>query len=76
MLVEQKSKQTVLKDKPEPMSLPINGWLKGNDIKTGSTTGSNYWAVYVCGAKMKNKPPEMTNVNQCNYPLMTYLSPE
>ena len=25
----------------------------GNDIKTGSTTGSDYWAAYVGGAKIK-----------------------
>ena len=33
-------------------------WLKGNDIKTGSTTGSNYWAAYVGGAKIKTDGPK------------------
>ena len=28
-------------------------WLKGNDIKTSSTMGSDYWAAYVGGAKIK-----------------------
>ena len=28
-------------------------WLKGNDIETGSTTGSDYWAAYVGGEKSK-----------------------
>ena len=36
----------------------VSRWLKGNDIETGSTTGSNYWAAYVGGAKIKTDGPK------------------
>ena len=32
--------------------------LMGNDIKTGSPTGSDYWAAYVGGAKTKTDGPK------------------
>ena len=28
-------------------------WLKGNDIKTSGSTGSDYWATHVGWAKIK-----------------------
>ena len=37
----------------------------GNEIKMGSTTGSDYWAAYVVGAKSKTegaKPQIWTDV--------------
>ena len=30
----------------------------GNDIETGSTTSSYYWAAYVGGAKIKTDGPK------------------
>ena len=33
-------------------------WLKGNDIKTGSTKGSDYWAAYVVEVKIKTDGPK------------------
>ena len=33
-------------------------WLKGNDIETGSTTGFDYWAADVGGAKIKTDGPK------------------
>ena len=30
----------------------------GNDIETGSTTGFDYWAAYVGGAKIKTDNPK------------------
>ena len=47
-----------------PNKLASCRWLKGNDIETGSTTGSNYWAAYVGGAKIKTdglKPQTRTD---------------
>ena len=32
--------------------------LMGNDIEISSTTGSNYWAAYVGGAKIKTDGPK------------------
>ena len=40
--------------------------LMGNDIKTGSTRGSDYWAAYVGEAKIKTDGPKQqtgSNVN-------------
>ena len=36
----------------------IRGRLKGNDIETSSTTGYDYWAAYVGGAKIKTDVPK------------------
>ena len=44
-------------------------WLKGNDIKTASTTGSDYWTAYVGSAKIKTDGPKRqtrTNVIPIN----------
>ena len=30
----------------------------GNDIETGSTTVSDYWAAYIGGAKIKTDSPK------------------
>ena len=32
--------------------------LMGNDIKTGSTTGSDYWAAYIVEGKVKTIGPK------------------
>ena len=32
----------------------------GNDIETGSTMGSDYWAAYIGGAKIKTDPKRQT----------------
>ena len=42
----------------------------GNDIKTGSTTGSDYWAAYVGGAKIKKDYPKC----QTRTDVITYSS--
>ena len=52
-------------------------WLKGNDIKTGSTTGSDYWAAYVGGVKIKTDGlKQQTRTDVIKYPLKTYLKPD
>ena len=33
-------------------------WLKGYDIKTSSTMGSDYWAAYVGWVKIKTDGPK------------------
>ena len=41
-------------------------WIKGNDIETGSTTGSNYWSANASGEKIKTnglKEQTQTDVN-------------
>ena len=48
-------------------------WLKGNDIKAGGTTGSDYWAAHVVGAKIKTdslKPQTQTNVITHYWPIL------
>ena len=32
----------------------------GSDIETGSTTGSDYWAAYIGGAKIKAEPMSLS----------------
>ena len=50
-------------------------WLKGNDIKNGSATGSDYWAAYIGGAKIKTDgPKQQTSSNVITWVLMTYLT--
>ena len=48
----------------------------GDDFKTSSTmTGSDYWAAYVGGAKIKiDNPKRQIWTKVITYPLMTYLS--
>ena len=42
--------------------------LMGNDIETGSTRSSDYWAAYVGGAKIKSDGPKQ----QTGYNVITH----
>ena len=48
----------------------------GNDIETGSTTGFDYWAAYVGGAKIKTDGPTlMYLINEYSLNYLQCLAP-
>ena len=48
----------------------------GDDIETGKTTGSDYRAALCWLSQNQNKRPWTTNLNPCQHPLITKLSPK